>query len=65
MPSRLSGNKILVIAAKNYAKLDLKVFRSYCVESVQIRSFFGPNTGKDGPEKTPYLNFFHAASNFA
>ena len=39
----------------------------HCVKSVQIRSFSGPyfsvfglNTGKYGPEKTPYLNTFHA-----
>ena len=35
-----------------------------CVKSVQIRSFFwslfSPNTGKNGPEKTPYLDTFHA-----
>ena len=30
-----------------------------CVKSVQIRSF-GLNTGKYRPEKTPYLNTFHA-----
>ena len=28
--------------------------------SVQIRSFSGPNTGKCGPEKTPYLDSFHS-----
>ena len=39
----------------------------HCVKSVQIWSFsrpsfpvFGLNTGKYGPEKTPYLNTFHA-----
>ena len=39
----------------------------HCVKSVQIWSFsrpsfpvFGLNTGKHGPEKTPYLNTFHA-----
>ena len=41
----------------------------HCEKSVQIRSFFcphfpvcifSPNTGKYGPEKTPYLNTFHA-----
>ena len=31
-----------------------------CVKSVQIRSFSGPNTGKYGPEKSPYLDTFHA-----
>ena len=37
----------------------------HCVKSVQIRSFFGPyflvfspNTGKYGPEKTPYFGHF-------
>ena len=39
----------------------------HCVKSVQIRSFSGQyfpvfklNTGKCGPEKTPYLDTFHA-----
>ena len=39
------------------------------MKSVQIQIFsgpyfyvFGPNTGKYGPEKTPYLDTFHAAS---
>ena len=38
----------------------------HCVKSVQIESFsglyfpvFSPNTGKQGPEKTPYLDTFH------
>ena len=34
----------------------------HCVKSVQIRTFiwsvFSPNSGKYGPEKTPYLNTF-------
>ena len=45
-----------------YPKLRLR-------ESVQIRVFpgpyfpvFSPNTGKKGPEKTPYLGTFHAKS---
>ena len=44
-----------------------------CVKSVQIRSFsapyfysaisvFSPNTGKYGPENTPYLDIFHTVS---
>ena len=36
----------------------------HCVKSVQIRSYFwsvlSPNTGKYGPEKTLYLDTFHA-----
>ena len=40
----------------------------HCVKSVQIRSYFSgpyfpvfsPNTGKYGPEITPYLVIFHA-----
>ena len=43
------------------------VNRYHCVKSVQIRSFSGPyfpvfssNTGKYGPEKTLYLDTFHA-----
>ena len=51
----------------------------YCMESVQIRSFFWsvfscvrneygdllPKSGKYGPEKTPYLDdTFHAVINF-
>ena len=34
------------------------------MKCVQIQSFFwsvfSPNSGKNGPEKTPYLNTFHA-----
>ena len=30
------------------------------MKSVEIRSFFSPNTGKYGPEKTPYLDTFLA-----
>ena len=40
-----------------------------CMKSVQIRSFSGPyfplfglNTGKHGPEKTPYLDTFDAVN---
>ena len=33
----------------------------HCAKSVQIRrSVFRPNTGKCGPQKTPYLDNFHA-----
>ena len=48
----------------------------HCVKFVQIQSFFwsvfsrirtvsvfSPNTGKYGPEKTPYLDNFHAVLN--
>ena len=42
----------------------------HCVKIVQIRSFFWSvfscirtNTGKYGPEKTPYLDTFHAVIN--
>ena len=42
-----------------------------CVKVVQIQSFsgqyfpvFGLNTGKYGPEKTPYLDTFHAVKDF-
>ena len=31
-----------------------------CVKCVQKRTEFGLNTGKYGPEKTPYLDTFHA-----
>ena len=38
----------------------------HCVKSVQVRSFFwpvfSPNAGKCGPEKTPYLDSFHAVA---
>ena len=43
----------------------------HCMKSVQILSFFWSffayirtecsNVGKDGPERTPYLDTFHAA----
>ena len=42
---------------------------SHCVKSAQIQSFSGPNlpvfglnTGKYGPQKTPYFNTFHTVS---
>ena len=41
--------------------------RFHCVKSVQIQGFsglyfpvFSPNAGKHGPEKTSYLDTFHA-----
>ena len=42
----------------------LKFLKSHCEIRVQIQSFFlsGFSTGKYGPEKTPYLNTFHALS---
>ena len=40
------------------------ILELHCVESVEIRSYFwsvfNPNTGKYGPEITPYLDTFHA-----
>ena len=37
-----------------------------CVKSAQIRSYFwsvfSPNSGKCGPEITPYLDTFHAVN---
>ena len=55
----------------NDAQYSLKNFYNlkliHCVKSVQIRIFSGPyfpafglNRGKYGPEKTPYLDTFHA-----
>ena len=45
---------------------------NHCVKSVQMRSFSGPyfpvfsaNTEKYGPEKTPYLDTFHAVNQSA
>ena len=40
----------------------------HCIKSVQVRSIFwfiffplfSPNTGKHGPENTPYWDTFHA-----
>ena len=50
-----------------FGTVQVKNIIKHCVESVQIRSFSGPyfpvfglNTGKYGPEKTPYLDHFHA-----
>ena len=37
-------------------------YKQHCVRSVQTQSFSGPNTGKYGPEKTPYLDTFHTES---
>ena len=34
----------------------------YGVFSGQYFLVFGPNTGKCGPEKTPYLDTFHAVT---
>ena len=49
----------------------VKYGQLHCVKSVQIQSFsdlyfstFGLNTGKYGPEKTPYLDTFHAVLTF-
>ena len=36
----------------------------YCVKSVRIRSFSGPNAGKNGPEKTPNTDTFHTVLGF-
>ena len=38
----------------------LKHVHRHCRKSVQMESLFGPNTGKYGPEKTPYFDAFHA-----
>ena len=35
-----------------------------CLKSVHIRSFSNPDLGKYGPEKTPYLDTFHAVTSF-
>ena len=47
-----------------YLKKHISSQQEHCVKSVQIRSFFwsvfSPNAGKYGPEKTPYLDTFHA-----
>ena len=44
----------------------LLLLNSHCVKSVQIRSnfssVFSPNSGKYGPEITPYMDTFHAVS---
>ena len=46
-------------------------FANHSVENVQMRSFFwsvfylsvfSPNAGKEGPEKTPYLDTFQAVN---
>ena len=36
----------------------------HCVESIQIRSFSGPYFPVFGPEKTPYLDSFHAVVDY-
>ena len=44
--------------------IGLAIGHFHCVKRVQIRSFFwsvfSPNAGKCRPEKTPYLDTFHA-----
>ena len=60
------------------AKISEYIHTNHCVKSVKIRSFFrsvfscirteygdllfSPNTGKYRPEKTPYLDTFHAVN---
>ena len=48
-------------------KLRENLTQFHCMKSIRIRSYSGPhfpvfglNTGKYGPEKTPYLRTFHA-----
>ena len=48
--------KILGIPLINFYITEAQI----CVKNVQIQSFFGPNTGKHGAEKTPNLDSFHA-----
>ena len=43
-----------------FASTDVISASLHCVKNVQIRSFFSPNAGKYGPEKTPYLDTCHA-----
>ena len=46
--------------ARNFNNLSLLQAYIHCVKSVQIRSFSGPYFRAFGPEKTPYLDTFHA-----
>ena len=62
----------LIYAGKlrlNLLRLKKSCAQKNCVKSVQIRSFFWSvfslNTGKYEPEKTPYLDTFHAVTNCA
>ena len=49
----------LISFIRNYLTL---IVCSHCVKRVQIRSFSSPNVRKYRPEKTLYLNTFHAVS---
>ena len=58
-------NYLKCFAWKRACPISLEL--QHCVKGVQIRSFsspyfpvFSPNTGKYGPEKTPYLDILYA-----
>ena len=46
--------------ARNFNNFSLLQAYIHCVKSVQIRGFSGPYFRAFGPEKTPYLDTFHA-----
>ena len=71
MPPENTRKTSGLIKLEQMAKDGLRVLKPsllQCVKSVQIQSFFsgqyfpvfGMNTGKYGPEKTLYLDTFHA-----
>ena len=48
-----------------FSEISFTGYCCHCVKSVQIRpNLFELNTGKKGPEKTPYLDTFHAVCDF-
>ena len=53
----------ILVHNKGGAHGNLWGFIDHCVKSVQMRSYFwsvfNPNTGKYGPEISPYLDTFH------
>ena len=58
--TKLSGSSFT--EKRSLHALIIKSFSKFpCVKSIQIRSFkYGLNAGKYRPEKTPYLDTFHA-----
>ena len=62
---------LLLTILSKWVITPVRIRTNHCVKSVQIRSYFWSlfscirlNTGKYGPEITPYLDAFHAGNAF-
>ena len=51
-----------LVRLAQFKKREKHPWRSVNVSKVDLLSVFNPNTGKYGPEMTPYLNTFHAVT---